>query len=214
MVVPPLKTAAEAASRLLLNLLPRVFCVGAGAIALSGCYGLASDASYPDVDGEAVEGSLFSPELHDDPSVAFDGLLIRDDVCGDLAYGTETRALAQDALARFLAGSRGGEARQVKARGNLYWFEFPGPEDDPPLRLRLAVLGDPEEAADELHRALLDHGPGWWGLRRSNLSILAPKASLEEAVHFAVDHKLVCWGMMSYAGLDDVYVIPGPYMEL
>ena len=65
-----------------------------------------------------------------------------------------------------------------------------------------------------LHGALLQHGPGWWGLRRSNLSILAPKASTGEAIALALKYKLICWGMFQQAGVDDVYVVPGPYMEL
>ena len=48
----------------------------------------------------------------------------------------------------------------------------------------------------------------------SNLSILAPKAGTAEAMAFALRYKLPCWGMISMAGLDDVYVVPGPYMEL
>jgi len=180
--------------------------------AITGCYGLASDSRYPDVDDSTVEKSVVSPELQDDPSISLNRVLIRDEVCEGLEFGTETRPLAQDDLARFLVSVEATEAGQVKARGNLYWFQFPG--DEGSVRLRLAVLGSAEEAADELHRALLEHGPGWWGLRRSNLSILAPKASLDTAVSFAVKYKLVCWGMMSYAGLDDVYVVPGPYMEL
>ena len=64
------------------------------------------------------------------------------------------------------------------------------------------------------HDALLDHGPGWWGLRRSNLAILAPKADLSTALGFALKHKLVCWGMFAYSGTEDVYVVPGPYMQL
>ena len=68
------------------------------------------------------------------------------------------------------------------------------------VRLRLAVLDDPNQAADELHKSLLEHGPGWWGVRRSNLSILAPKGGLGESVAFALRYKLVCWGAMSVAG--------------
>jgi len=191
--------------------LPSLFVV-AVASASSGCYGLASDSHYPDVDDDRMEKAVVSPELQEDPAISLNGVMVRDEVCEGLEFGTETRPLAQDALARFLVSVEATQAGQVKARGNLYWFEFPGEEGS--VRLRLAVLGDAEEAADELHRALLEHGPGWWGLRRSNLSILAPKASLDDAMGFAVKYKLVCWGMMSYAGLDDVYVIPGPYMEL
>ena len=37
---------------------------------------------------------------------------------------------------------------------------------------------------------------------------------MREALAFAVKYKLVCWGVFTYAGLDDAYVVPGPYAEL
>jgi hypothetical protein len=46
------------------------------------------------------------------------------------------------------------------------------------------------------------------------LSILAPKASAAEAMAFALRYKLICWGMFEMAAVDDVYVVPGPYMDL
>ena len=193
----------------------KLLLVAAAALATSGCYGLDAGSSYPDYPDEDVEPHLLSPELQSDPSVSLNGVIIRDELCDGLDASTETRPLTQDDLSRFLEKA-GIPPVEAKARGNLYWFDFPG--DDPDagevVRLRLAVLEDAKQAADELHKSLLDHGPGWWGLRRSNLSILAPKASLSDALAFVVKHKLACWGMMSYTGLDDVYVVPGPYMEL
>ena len=62
--------------------------------------------------------------------------------------------------------------------------------------------------------SLLQHGPGWWGVRRANLAVLAPKTSLHDAAAFALKFKLVCWGMFTIAGNDDAYVVPGPYAEL
>ena len=56
--------------------------------------------------------------------------------------------------------------------------------------------------------------PSHLGLRRSNISVLAPKAKTGAAVAFALKYKLPCWGMMSMADVDDVYVVPGPYLEL
>lgn len=180
-----------------------------------GCYGLEAGFSYPDIDGDEVDQALVSPELDSDPSISLNEFMFADQACEGLDTGTSTKVLAQDDFSRHLERI-GAPPVQIKARGNLYWFDFPGddPEDGDLVRLRLAVLNDSKEAADELHKALLEHGPGWWGLRRSNLSILAPKTGLSEAVRFAVRYKLVCWGMMSVAGLDDVYSVPGPYMEL
>ena len=76
------------------------------------------------------------------------------------------------------------------------------------------MLDDAEGAASDLHASLLEHGPGWWGIRRANLAILAPKAGVAEAVAFALKYKLPCWGVMAMTHVDDVYVIPGPYSEL
>ena len=181
----------------------------------SGCYGLSSESRYPDLESKETDAVLLTPENEPDPSVDLNEFVISDDLCEGLDVHTETRPIAQDDLTRFLERA-GNPPSQVKARGNLYWYEFPGddPNDGDVVRLRLAVLDSPEEAADELHQSLLQHGPGWWGLRRSNLSILAPKTGLGTAVAFAVRYKLPCWGAMSVAGLDDVYVVPGPYTEM
>ena len=182
------------------------YCLGTAALlATSGCYGLQSDSAYPDYESDEVRERLLSPENEEDPSISLDSFVIKDEACEGMNVHGQTRPIAQDDF-----------ARHIKARGNLYWFEFPGddPEDGDVVRLRLAVLSTAEEAADELHASLLQHGPGWWGLRRSNLSILAPKAGIDDAVAFALKYKLICWGMMSYTDRDDVHVVPGPYMEL
>ena len=83
------------------------------------------------------------------------------------------------------------------------------------MRLRLAVLEDVPHASADLHQSLLEHGPGWWGVRRSNLAVLAPKASLREAPSPSpLKYKLACWGIFTYGGIDDAYVVPGPYAEM
>jgi hypothetical protein len=61
--------------------------------------------------------------------------------------------------------------------------------------------------AKDIYRA------GWWGVRRGNLAVLAPKTSLSEALRFAIKYRLVCWGTFTYAGVDDVYVMAGGYSE-
>ena len=82
------------------------------------------------------------------------------------------------------------------------------------MRFRLAVLDDEPHASADLHQSILEHGPGWWGVRRSNLALLAPKAGLHDALAFAIKYRLPCWGMFTYGGIDDAYVVPGPYSEL
>lgn len=180
-----------------------------------GCYGIEAGSDYPDYSSSKVRKLLLTPENDTSPSISLGGFVIRDEACEGVDTRVELDQIAQDDMSRHLERI-GAPPVQIKARGNLYWFDFPGtdPDDGDVVRLRLAVLGDAKEAADELHKSLLEHGPGWWGLRRSNISVLAPKAGLTEAVAFALKYKLACWGMISYTDRDDVNVVPGPYMEL
>lgn len=184
----------------------------AAPFALCACYGLQSESSYPDYNSSEVRKSLDTPENQPDPSIGLGTFKFKAELCGDMDTRPMMSRLTQEDFARFLeAQGQGRDA--VKARSNLYWVEFPG-ADGGSVKLRLAVLDSAEDAAEDLHRSLLEHGPGWWGIRRSNLAILAPKASLSEAVAFAVRYKLPCWGVFNYASLDDVTVVPGPYAEL
>jgi len=180
-----------------------------------GCLGLSAGSTYPDYESSEVRKALESPENDKEPGVDVGDVKIRQSVCEGIKTETSTVMLSHDDLSRFL-GERGMAQVEIKARGNLFWFDFPGTDEKAgdTVRLRVAVLRDAKEAATELHKSLLEHGPGWWGLRRSNLSVLAPKAGFTEALAFALRYKLVCWGMFMRADADDVYVVPGPYMEL
>jgi hypothetical protein len=190
-------------------------CLFVSLVPCAGCVGLEADSRYPDYSSGQVKKQLLSPENQDNPSISLGAVKIREEACDGVDTHAVSAQLAQDDLERFLE-SAGAPVKAVKARGNLYWFDFPGtnPESGDVVRLRLAILDTPEDAAAELHKSLLEHGPGWWGLRRSNLSVLAPRASFSEALGFALKHKLPCWGMMMMSDADDVYVVPGPYMEL
>jgi hypothetical protein len=66
-------------------------------------------------------------------------------------------------------------------------------------------------AARRIRTTHAQHGPGWWGAPRE----LAPWRHVgpEEAVRFAIKYKLACWGMFTYAGVDDAYVVTGGYSE-
>ncbi|MBI4702755.1 MAG: hypothetical protein HY744_16660 [Deltaproteobacteria bacterium] len=182
---------------------------------LGGCIGLHAGSRYPDYDSGEVRKLLWTPENDEGPSFTLGELKIRDEACKDVDTHAVTKPLTKDDFSRFLQGL-GVKDEPVMARGNLYWYEFPGtdPEDGDRVRLRLAVRDSVEEAALDLHKSLLEHGPGWWGVRRSNLAILAPKAGVAEALAFAIKYKLVCWGTMAMAHVDDVYVVPGPYTQL
>ncbi len=178
-----------------------------------GCSGIDAGVEYPD-NLPAVDDQVVTPEGDADPSITLGEFKIKADVCKDIDTNPVSQALTPDDLTRFFE-SRGVKITPKKARGNLYWFDFPnGKENNGFVRLRLAVMQDSAGAANDLHNSLMEHGPGWWGVRRSNLAVLAPKAGLSEALSFAIQNKLVCWGIFTYAGNDDAYVVAGPYGEL
>ncbi|WP_245678444.1 hypothetical protein [Chondromyces crocatus] len=188
------------------------------ALASAGCSGIDAGVDYPDnLPVGEVDQHLLTPEGEASPSVGLNRFKIKPEVCQGIETHAMTQPLAPDDLARFLE-SIGASVQPKKARGNLYWFDFPASEKSKDsgrrfVRLRLAVLDNSEAASRDLHDALLLHGPGWWGIRRSNLAVLAPKTDLDEALAFAIKYKLVCWGVFTYAGNDDTYVVPGPYLQ-
>jgi hypothetical protein len=176
------------------------------------CSGIDAGVEYPD-DLPEPGSRLMTPEGEADPSITLGEFKISPEACKDVDTRPMTQKLTPEDLTRFLE-VQGAKIEPKKARGNLYWYDVPNGKDKGFLRLRLAVLDDAGGASKDLHVSLLEHGPGWWGVRRSNLAVLAPKAGLEEALAFALKYKLPCWGIFTYAGLDDAYVVPGPYSEL
>jgi hypothetical protein len=191
---------------------PTILALSVASVALSACSGLQSGIDYP---GNLPDPGphLLTPENQRDPAVAFDKMKIAPHACDKIDTHTVTAPLNQEDFTRFLEG-QGVKVEPRKARDNLYWYDFPNGEGRNFVRLRLAVLQDSAHASADLHQSILEHGPGWWGVRRSNLALLAPKAGLSEALGFALKYKLPCWGMFTYGGLDDAYVVSGPYAEL
>lgn len=181
------------------------------AAASSGCVGIASGVTYPDVSDVELDKFLLTPEGDPEPSVRLSNFKIAPATCQGIDRGVVSDTLGPEDLSRFFA-TQNIKVEQQQARDNLYWFGF-GAGDDA-VKLRLAILKNPNAAAKDLHDSLVEHGPGWWGVRRGNLAVLAPKAGLSEALRFAIKTKLLCWGMFTYAGADDVYVTAGGYSEL
>jgi hypothetical protein len=181
---------------------------------LPACAGLESGIDYPDLPGD-IGPQLLTPENQKDPPVALNRFKIAPQACDKLDTHTITGRLNQEDFSRFL-DAQGLKIEARKARDNLYWYDIPNGGEGAKgfVRLRLAVLEDSAHASADLHQSILEHGPGWWGVRRANLAILAPKAGLSTALAFALKYKLPCWGMFTYGGLDDAYVVPGPYAEL
>jgi hypothetical protein len=183
--------------------------------AQASCVGLEAGIEYPDLSDVDLDEYLQTPEGDPGPSISLSNFKIAPKTCEGIDTRMVTGPLDQEDLSRFFAG-RGVTLKPKKARDDLWWYEFKASDDAGAgsVRLRVAILKDRNGAAKDLHDSLLQHGPGWWGVRRGNLAVLAPRTSLSEALRFAVKYKLVCWGMFSYAGADDVYVVAGGYSEL
>ncbi len=181
------------------------------ALASFGCRGIDADVTYPG-DLPSLDNQLQSPEGDNDASVTLGAFKFAPAVCQGVDVHAQTAPLTAQDLAAFL-DKQGVKVTPIQARPDLYWFDIPNGQENGKLRLRLAILASPALAAKDLHDAVLDHGPGWWGVRRSNLALLLPKAGLDEALAFSVKYKLPCWGIFTYAGHDDAYVVPGPYSE-
>lgn len=191
-------------------------CLVAALAGATGCRGIDAEVEYPS-DLPSPNEHLLSPENEKDASVSLGAFKFSPSMCQGIDTGTEVQKLTPDDLAKFLE-RQGMKVEPKQARPDLFWFDFPNGRDGDNgqkgyVRFRLAVLNSAPLAAKDLHDSVLDHGPGWWGVHRSNLALLAPKAGLDEAVAFAVKYKLPCWGIFTYAGRDDAYVVPGPYAE-
>ncbi len=184
------------------------------ASANASCVGIESGIEYPNVSDIDLDDYLLTPEGDEDPSVALSQFKISPKTCSGIDTKMVNGPLDQEDVTRFFA-ARGLALKAKKARNDLWWYEFPAGDTpaDGFVRLRVAILKDRDAAAKDLHDSLLQHGPGWWGLRRGNLAILAPRASLDEALQFAIKYRLVCWGMFTYTGADDAYVVAGGYSE-
>jgi hypothetical protein len=106
------------------------------------------------------------------------------------------------------------DVRVERPRADLVYLVVGGAGTIEPVRLRVAILAGADQAGRELHEAILQHGEGSWGVHRSNIAILGPIAREEDALAFAAQTKLACWGVFTIAGRDDTFVVPGAYTEL
>jgi hypothetical protein len=107
---------------------------------------------------------------------------------------------------------QGFQVRAGHARRDLVYLDVSG-NGFHEHRLRVAILDDNAQAGRELHEAILEHGPGAWGVHRGNLAVLAPIGSVSQVVFFSTRSKLACWGEVMVAGRDDTFVLAGGYRE-
>lgn len=138
---------------------------------------------------------------------------LRPEVCSGLDTRPVARPLDVEDFATF-ARAQGLQTRIVSARPDLVFVDVTNGGTSAPVRFRVAALDSAGGAAHELHVALLQHGGGTWGLQRGNLAVLAPSASVDDAVVAAAKWRLACWGVLMIAGHDDTFVVPGGYTEL
>jgi hypothetical protein len=185
----------------------------AGLVCLAGevSLGIEADVQYPD-DLPSLDNQILTPEGDTGPAVTLGAFKFAPNICQGIDVHAQTAPLMAEDFTSFL-DKQGMKVAPLAARPDLYWYDFPNGQDKGRVRARLAILPSAPLAAKDLHDSVLDHGPGWWGVRRGNLALLMPKADLGEAVAFAVKHKLMCWGIFTYSGRDDAYVVPGPYSE-
>jgi len=141
------------------------------------------------------------------------GLRFKPGLCTAEELRPDGRVLTEGNLIEFLSRQQ-LDVRIERPRADLIYLVVSGAGTDAPVRLRVAILKGPSQAGLDLHQALLEHGPGSWGVHRSNLAVLGPIGSLEDDLVFAAKTRLSCWGMFMTAGRDDTYAVPGGYREL
>jgi hypothetical protein len=141
------------------------------------------------------------------------GLRFKPGLCEAAELVPDGRVLDEAHIIEFLNRQQ-LDVRIERPRSDLIYLVVSGAGTDVPVRLRVAVLKNSDEAGGELHQALLQHGPGAWGVRRSNLAVLGQSGSLDDDLVFAAKTRLSCWGMFMTAGRDDAYAVPGGYREL
>jgi len=81
---------------------------------------------------------------------------------GEAGVG-EVIMLDENALASFLQ-RQGFQTSLIRARADLVYLDVTNSGGDRPVRLRVAILNDPQAAGADLHKAILDHGSGSWGV--------------------------------------------------
>jgi hypothetical protein len=179
-----------------------------GALALAGCggsnlrltQGSSWEAYVQHRDGGPPRGDIAE-------------LRFKDGLCAGDALRPERQQLTENHLVDFLKNQH-IDVRVERPRADLVYVVLTGAGTVSPVRLRVAILKDADEAGQELHEALLQHGTGAWGVHRSNLAVLGPAGSNADDLTFAAKTKLACWGVFTITGLDDTFVVPGGYTEI
>jgi hypothetical protein len=142
-----------------------------------------------------------------------DAIRFRPGLCDADELRPDYARLDEGSIVRFLERQH-IDVRIERPRADLMFLNLGGAGTERPVRLRVAILATADEAGRELHEGILQHGPGSWGVRRSNLAVLGPVGAQGDDIAFAGVTKLACWGVFTIAGTDDTFVVPGGYTEL
>lgn len=137
--------------------------------------------------------------------------IVKPDACSGIDLRPDYSTLSVGHFEAFLT-AQNIPFQRIRARDDLHYLD--STIDGEGVRFRVATLTSPRDAARDLYEALLQHGKGSWGVHRANIAVLAPIGQTEDdIVGFAVRTKLACWGVLTAAGRDDAFVIPGGYYE-
>jgi hypothetical protein len=147
-----------------------------------------------------------------EPGNDLESLRFRPELCQGEDLHPQYEQLGEQALIAFLE-RQGMDPRIERPRADLVYVVLAGAGTERPVRLRVAVLPNSHLAGRELYEAILQHGPGSWGVHRANLAVLGPIGGASDDIAFAARTKLACWGVFTIAGRDDAFVIPGGYTE-
>ena len=190
-----------------------ILCIGLWAIAC----GRGPESAYMQVSGGG-SGKRWLRDMNPDDlekgrrTARLGNTRLRPEACADEDLTPEYTRLNAHSLVRYLREH--GVAVTVRPQRSDLTLLDVSLQDGSRVTLRVATTGSADEAARHLHEALLEHGQGSWGVHRSNLAALAPIGSVKEAVAVAVQTKLACWGALAMAGRDDLFAIPGGYIQL
>ena len=191
--------------------LPRLVCC---CLLLSAC-SVSENLRLPEQPSGNVQSKVRDSDLvdlqHGTPTLELGQLRLRSEACSGVDLHPEYKELQVSELIAFLKES-GFEPAETRARSDLSYLDFKTSSGS--VRLRVATLDSARAAGRDLHEAILQHGPGSWGVHRSNLAVLAPIATTEDMLSFALKSRLACWGVLTVADRDDDFVVPGGYTEL
>jgi hypothetical protein len=139
------------------------------------------------------------------------------EICAHADLHADYRVLNETNLVAFLHDQQieaRVERQPVEAhKPDLVFVFVTSPGTTASVPLRVAVLSSQDEAGRALYDALLQRGPGAWGVHRSNLAVLGPSGAADDGLTFAAKTRLACWGTFTFVDSGDAFVVPGGYAE-